>query len=77
MQSLGPDWWTFGATIFSGVITALATMAAIIYTNRKSNVQLKSARRKIRIGTETTISAKQICRFEANPITDASIRVIR
>ena len=41
MQSLGPDWWTFWATIFSGIITALATMTAIIYTNRKSNAQLK------------------------------------
>ena len=46
MQSLGPDWWTFGATIFSGVITALATMAAVIYTNRKSNAQLKAQEEK-------------------------------
>lgn len=46
MQSLGPDWQTFGATIFSGVITVLATMAAVIYTNRKSNVQLKAQEEK-------------------------------
>ena len=46
MQSLGPDWWTFGATIFSGVITALTTMAAVIYTNRKSNAQLKKQEEK-------------------------------
>lgn len=36
----------FGATIFSGVITALATMAAVIYTNKKSNAQLKEQEEK-------------------------------
>lgn len=46
LQSLGPDWWTFGATIFSGVITALATMGAVIYTNQKSNAQLKKQEEK-------------------------------
>ena len=46
MQSLGPDWWTFGATIFSGIIAAFATMAAVIYTNRKSNAQLKEQEEK-------------------------------
>ena len=46
MQYLVPDWWTFGATIFSGIITALATMAAVIYTNRKSNAQMKKQEEK-------------------------------
>lgn len=46
IQSLGPDWWSFGATIFSGVVTALATMGAVIYTNRKSNAQLKEQEEK-------------------------------
>lgn len=46
MQYLVPDWWNFGATIFSGIITALATMAAVIYTNRKSNAQMKMQEEK-------------------------------
>lgn len=46
LQSLGPDWWTFGATIASGVLTAVATMGAVIYTNRKSNAQLKMQEEK-------------------------------
>lgn len=46
LQLLGTDWWTFGATIFSGVITALATMGAVIYTNQKSNAQLKKQEEK-------------------------------
>lgn len=46
IQNLCSDWWMFGATIFSGVITALATMAAVIYTNKKSNAQLKEQEEK-------------------------------
>ena len=46
LQSCGPDWWTLGATILSGIITALATMGAVIYTNRKSNAQLKKQEEK-------------------------------
>lgn len=46
IQTLGPDWWNFVATIFSGVITALATMGAVIYTNKKSNAQLKKQEEK-------------------------------
>lgn len=46
MQNLCTDWWMFGATIFSGIITALATMAAVIYTNKKSNAQLKKQEEK-------------------------------
>lgn len=46
IQSLMPDWWTFGATVFSGIITALATMAAVIYTNRKNNAQMKKQEEK-------------------------------
>lgn len=38
----------------------------------KKQRSIKSARRKIRIGAEAAISAKQICRFEANFITDDS-----
>ena len=45
-QLLGPEWWAFWATIFSGVITALATMGAVIYTNHKSNAQLKKQEEK-------------------------------
>ena len=32
--------------IFSGVITVLAAMAAVIYTNQKSNAQLKAQEEK-------------------------------
>ena len=46
IQLLGPEWWAFWATIFSGVITALATMGAVIYTNHKSNAQLKKQEEK-------------------------------
>ena len=35
------DWWSFGATIFSGLITAASTILAVIYTNRKTREQLK------------------------------------
>lgn len=35
------DWWIFGATIFAGIATALATMGAVIYTNKKTIRQLK------------------------------------
>lgn len=27
------DWWGVGATLLAGVLTAIATMAAVIYTN--------------------------------------------
>lgn len=35
------DWWGFGATIFTGILTAIATMAAVIYTNSRTKKQLK------------------------------------
>lgn len=35
------DWWGFGATLVAGVLTAIATMAAVIYTNSKTKKQLK------------------------------------
>ena len=35
------DWWSVGATIFSGVITAIATVGAVIYTNYRTKKQLK------------------------------------
>lgn len=27
------DWWGFAATLVAGILTAIATMAAVIYTN--------------------------------------------
>ncbi|MBE7708200.1 MAG: hypothetical protein E7Z88_05795 [Cyanobacteria bacterium SIG27] len=30
------DWWIFGATIFSGLLTATATLVAVIYTHKKT-----------------------------------------
>lgn len=42
MQTLGmiikttTDWWTFGATIFAGILTATITYIAVVYTNNKT-----------------------------------------
>ena len=30
------DWWSFGATIFVGILTAIATYGAVWYTNKKT-----------------------------------------
>jgi len=30
------DWWSFGSTIFAGVLTAIATYVAVWYTNKKT-----------------------------------------
>lgn len=35
------DWWGVGATLLAGVLTAIATMAAVIYTNNRTKKQLK------------------------------------
>ena len=35
------DWWGFGATLAAGVLTAIATLAAVIYTNSRTKKQLK------------------------------------
>ena len=35
------DWWGFGATLVAGVLTAIATMAAVIYTNSRTKKQLE------------------------------------
>lgn len=35
------DWWGVGATLVAGILTAIATMAAVIYTNNRTKKQLK------------------------------------
>ena len=35
------DWWGFGATLIAGILTAIATMAAVIYTNSRTKKQLR------------------------------------
>lgn len=35
------DWWGVGSTLLAGVLTAIATMAAVIYTNNRTKKQLK------------------------------------
>lgn len=35
------DWWGFGATLVAGILTAISTMAAVIYTNSRTKKQLK------------------------------------
>lgn len=34
--AIATDWWTFGATIFAGILTALMTYIAVVYTNKKT-----------------------------------------
>lgn len=38
--TIATDWWIFGATIFGGILTALATMWAVIYSNKKTREQI-------------------------------------
>ena len=42
------DWWEFGATVFSGIISAAATITAVVYTNRKTKQQLITQEEKYR-----------------------------
>lgn len=37
---IATDWWSVSATVFSGIITAVATMGAVIYTNYRTKKQL-------------------------------------
>lgn len=41
MVHVATDWWGFGATLVAGILTAIATMAAVIYTNNRTKKQLK------------------------------------
>lgn len=45
---IATDWWGISATIFSGIITAVATMGAVIYTNNRTNKQLREQEEKHR-----------------------------
>lgn len=40
------DWWMFGATLFSGTITAVATIGAVVYTNNRTKKQLVEQEQK-------------------------------
>lgn len=40
------DWWGVGATFLAGILTAIATMAAVIYTNSRTKKQLKEQEMK-------------------------------
>ena len=35
------DWWIFGATLGAGILTALATIAAVVWTNKKTEANYK------------------------------------
>ena len=39
--TIATDWWSVGATIISGIITAIATMGAVIYTHHCTQKQLQ------------------------------------
>lgn len=45
---IATDWWTFGATIFAGILTALMTYIAVVYTNKKT-VELYEKIKNIKI----------------------------
>lgn len=45
---IATDWWSIGATILSGIITAVATMGAVIYTNYRTTKQLNQQEDKHR-----------------------------
>lgn len=45
---IATDWWGIGATIFSGIITAVATMGAVVYTNYRTKKQLGEQEEKYR-----------------------------
>lgn len=45
---IATDWWSIGATILSGIITAFATMGAVIYTNYRTKKQLGEQEEKHR-----------------------------
>lgn len=45
---IATDWWGIGATIFSGIITAVATMGTVIYTNYRTKKQLVEQEEKHR-----------------------------
>lgn len=46
MIHVATDWWGFGATLAAGALTAVATMAAVIYTNSRTKKQLKEQEAK-------------------------------
>lgn len=46
IRNIATDWWSVGATIFSGIITAITTMVAVIYTNYRTKKQLKEQEAK-------------------------------
>lgn len=45
---IATDWWGIGATILSGIFTAVATMGAVIYTNHRTKKQLGEQEEKHR-----------------------------
>lgn len=46
IQNTGTDCWMVVATLLAGFITALATFGAVVYSNKKSNAQLKDQEEK-------------------------------
>ena len=49
------DWWGFAATLVAGVLTAIATMAAVIYTNSKTKKQLKEQEIRLKMSEKKNI----------------------
>lgn len=45
---IATDWWSIGATILSGIITAVTTLGAVIYTNYRTKKQLGEQEEKHR-----------------------------
>jgi len=41
------DWWIFGATIFAGIMAAIATFFAVIYSNKKTAEDMRKIKNQI------------------------------
>ena len=50
------DWWGAGATLLAGIITAIATIIAVVYTNRKTKQQLIAQEEKFAAEQKSRIS---------------------
>ncbi len=54
------DWWGIGAIIFSGIITAVATMGAVIYTNHRTKNSLWNKRKNIEKNRKNNLNYKNM-----------------
>lgn len=70
------DWWGFGATLVAGFLTAIATMAAAIYTNSKTKKQLKEQETRFESERKEEYKRSRFCCYKANTYVDNFCRGI-